>query len=576
MVTFGILENIAFILALGFLYDGAHRIHVERPHLSRGLLVGCAFGIMMLISQSSPIASIEGQNWTIGFIIIFYATLVGGGVTGVVTLMVGSLGIITAPIMLLFARLLLWGLIWGVAMGLRTRYKAKLTDYKLWELLIVYGILLIPLIMPVVFASPEYAFSADVHPYIALTFAGNGVVFLLAWMVLRRAVMIHEAQEALNRQMEYHHFLTNAISDVVLRVKFDTQGNIIHVENFLGTVTAPNLFSATNPDDVVDITSSVHPDDLKIIQQNTKILQQGEPIITEVRLAFLQPDKYLWHRIYGMPIKHPRTERITHAYLAIKDIENEKRIQTEQHAIQLERERVRILQAFMLQVDHQFRTPLSSIHTNTYLLSKVEDAEKRIRYVDNIEAQAHLLLDLVEALALLTQLEVREELTLYMIDINDIIRAVTHNFKDHVSEAVTLEVVLTDNLPRLRGSHDFLKVAVQHLIENAVRYTQQGKISIRTMSEHYKGTPHVVVKVEDTGIGMDEMVLARAFERFYRADSSQRLPGWGLGLPFVREVANHFSGEVLLTSEEGVGTCATLYLPASHLGDIAANMAKAS
>jgi signal transduction histidine kinase len=79
------------------------------------------------------------------------------------------------------------------------------------------------------------------------------------------------------------------------------------------------------------------------------------------------------------------------------------------------------------------------------------------------------------------------------------------------------------------------------------------------------GEDHVVLRVQDHGMGMSPEQLSRAFERFYRADSSGNIPGTGLGLNLVKEIAEIHGGTVELSSEPGVGTVASLWLKAARL-----------
>ncbi len=258
------------------------------------------------------------------------------------------------------------------------------------------------------------------------------------------------------------------------------------------------------------------------------------------------------------------TDRLERAYFAIKDIQAEKRAQAEAQKAEFERQRVDILKAFSVQAEYQFRTPLASIHTNLHMLRKVPDEEKRLRYIDNIEAQARLLLELVESLNMLTQIEIREELTIHNIQLNEIVQGLLPTFINRAKlKNVDIQAILDPNLPKLYANHEFIKATVVHLLRNAVSYTPDGgkvTISTRTIYDE-NGKKDVQLTVQDTGVGMSEIVLAHAFERFFRADTAQTSAGLGLGLPLVKEVANHYGGKVSLTSQVGQGTTVVLSLP---------------
>jgi signal transduction histidine kinase len=113
-----------------------------------------------------------------------------------------------------------------------------------------------------------------------------------------------------------------------------------------------------------------------------------------------------------------------------------------------------------------------------------------------------------------------------------------------------------------------LTMAVKNLVDNAVRYSEGGKVQIR--AECRPGW--LAVTVTDQGIGIPSAEIPRIFERFYRVDKarSRATGGTGLGLAIVRHVAENHGGKVEVASELGVGSTFTLLIPvgkASTNGD---------
>ena len=72
------------------------------------------------------------------------------------------------------------------------------------------------------------------------------------------------------------------------------------------------------------------------------------------------------------------------------------------------------------------------------------------------------------------------------------------------------------------------------------------------------------IRVTDHGIGMTPKQAARVCERFYRADTSGKIPGTGLGMSIVKEIVELLGGRLVLGSEPGVGTTVTIWLPGSE------------
>ncbi len=114
----------------------------------------------------------------------------------------------------------------------------------------------------------------------------------------------------------------------------------------------------------------------------------------------------------------------------------------------------------------------------------------------------------------------------------------------------------------LRGDDRQLVSAVVNLLENAVKYSDEGSV-VEVETAAADGWVDVVVR--DRGVGIPAKDLERIFERFYRVDRarSRATGGTGLGLSIVRHVATNHGGEVLVESQEGLGSTFTLRLPSA-------------
>lgn len=108
------------------------------------------------------------------------------------------------------------------------------------------------------------------------------------------------------------------------------------------------------------------------------------------------------------------------------------------------------------------------------------------------------------------------------------------------------------------GSSELLTRALTNLVDNAAKFTDEsGTIDIMISV-----TGRIAyVQVADTGVGMTDAETAHAFERFWRAQDARTTPGFGLGLPLVKEIVSAHKGKVSITSAPGSGTTVTLTLP---------------
>jgi signal transduction histidine kinase len=143
--------------------------------------------------------------------------------------------------------------------------------------------------------------------------------------------------------------------------------------------------------------------------------------------------------------------------------------------------------------------------------------------------------------------------------------ALLHVVKDRLAPraeaaGVRLTVVAPDTLPAVCQS-EFLEHALVNLIDNALRYSGTEEITLTAAAT----ADHLLISVEDHGIGIPPEHHARIFERFYRVDASHQRAsgGTGLGLAIVKHIARLHRGDVTLTVPDGGGSCFTLSLPRS-------------
>jgi signal transduction histidine kinase len=126
-------------------------------------------------------------------------------------------------------------------------------------------------------------------------------------------------------------------------------------------------------------------------------------------------------------------------------------------------------------------------------------------------------------------------------------------------------VVIADTAPLIvLADRNKMQQALLNVLSNAYKYSPQGgevRVACRTGNSPGGEGNRVCIETSDTGIGMAPLELARVFERFYRADTSGKIPGTGLGMSIVKEIVELHQGEVSLESARGVGTTVRLWLP---------------
>jgi len=126
--------------------------------------------------------------------------------------------------------------------------------------------------------------------------------------------------------------------------------------------------------------------------------------------------------------------------------------------------------------------------------------------------------------------------------------------------AETKHLTLTSNVPfslMISGDMDLLIRLIVNLLDNAIKYTFRGSITLSAEEEE----GWAVIKVADTGIGISSEHLPHIFERFYTVDSSRSANGTGLGLSIARQIVEKHGGKIEIQSEPNRGTTFTVRLP---------------
>ena len=203
---------------------------------------------------------------------------------------------------------------------------------------------------------------------------------------------------------------------------------------------------------------------------------------------------------------------------------------------------------FTAAVSHELRTPLAR------LLALLETAALPSANVDELleqgKAEVENIRELIDDVLFLSELETgRAVVSLASTAAAPVVREVMDALEERASRAgVTLKVELDDQAqvplrPRM------LRVVIENLAENAIRYAGDGVTFSVSAARHGDG---VVIAAADDGVGVSAEDLPRLFERFYRADRARASRGTGLGLAIVKHIVTSGGGYVEASSREGL------------------------
>jgi two-component system phosphate regulon sensor histidine kinase PhoR len=217
---------------------------------------------------------------------------------------------------------------------------------------------------------------------------------------------------------------------------------------------------------------------------------------------------------------------------------------------------------FLGNVSHELRTPIFAIQgfIETLLNGAIDDKsvnkiflEKAFRHTENLN---NLLNDLID-ISMIESGKMRMSFRYFSVD--DFLKNVISENKNE-AEKKNLQIVSDFNLPgvMIYGDQNRLKQVMNNLIQNAIKYTDFGKIEITANEIGNK----VCISISDTGIGIPPEDSDRIFERFYRVDKnrSREAGGTGLGLAIVKHILDAHGEKIMVESTLGIGTKFTFSL----------------
>lgn len=233
-------------------------------------------------------------------------------------------------------------------------------------------------------------------------------------------------------------------------------------------------------------------------------------------------------------------------------------------AYENEKELSELKSRFVTMASHEFRTPLSTILSSTYLLEKyneqnlnpkVEKHLKRIRgAVGGMKSilEDFLSLGKLEEGLMHTNIE-KVSADVFVEDLNNLIQELKVLLK--TGQKIALNNTVKENV---WADRNLLKNILMNLISNAIKFSNED--SIITVSSSFPDRD-LVVSVEDNGIGISEEDKQHLFERFFRARNASNIQGTGLGLHIVGKYLELMNGKIEMKSKLNEGSAFTIYIP---------------
>lgn len=209
---------------------------------------------------------------------------------------------------------------------------------------------------------------------------------------------------------------------------------------------------------------------------------------------------------------------------------------------------------FLATASHELKTPLTVIHGFAQMLRHDQvPADQRRRALDAIEARSQQLVGIVDRLLMSSRIEAgRIDLVLGMVDLAPLLRDRARALEASTSRRIAVAV---DEVPLVHAEADALTTILDHLVDNAAKYSPSGTV-IRVACTQPDPEGPVHLSVSDDGIGMTTEQMEHCFDRFWQAETTdvRRFGGTGIGLYIVRSLVEALGGSIHVESAPGEGT----------------------
>jgi PAS domain S-box-containing protein len=229
---------------------------------------------------------------------------------------------------------------------------------------------------------------------------------------------------------------------------------------------------------------------------------------------------------------------------------------------------------FLATMSHEIRTPMNGIVGMSDLLGHTALSDDQSLYVQTIADSGAALLSIIDDILYFSKLEASKlELSIAPFAPSALLNSI-QNLLEPTASQKGLKLSLQsdpENLPRLMGDKGRIRQIIVNLVGNAIKFTDEGKVSLITSCEPKGDSFLLSITVKDSGIGIPTDKLALIFDAFTQVDgkTTRRADGTGLGLSISKQLAHQMEGDIVVNSSEGIGSSFTFsaIFPKAQAGD---------
>jgi signal transduction histidine kinase len=231
---------------------------------------------------------------------------------------------------------------------------------------------------------------------------------------------------------------------------------------------------------------------------------------------------------------------------------------------------------FISNMSHELRTPLNGILGAAEIMKGTCEGDETEEWITMIQHNGHNLLNIINNILDFSKMDTGDiELEMHKFSIHQMVHSLEREFsKDMISKGLEFKYKYPEEMAEyLRSDPGRLKQILNNLIDNAVKFTGEGKVSIKIEMDLQFEESFLMVHVIDTGRGMTENQVEYLFEAFTQAEDSltKSVEGTGLGLSISKGLAKVMGGDITVKSQLGEGSDFCLRIPVQEVNEETSN-----
>ncbi len=365
----------------------------------------------------------------------------------------------------------------------------------------------------------------------------------------------------LRESEERFHGLVDALGDLI--VHRDRGGRIVYVNRVFADLLG------RDPSSLMGHTLSQLGIDIGLVPDAA--FSDGE-CLSSTDVAIHTRNGIRWYSWIEHSVRDDKADSVSHRAIA-RDITARKRAET---ALINARERAeqasRAKSSFLATVSHEIRTPMNGIMGMATLLADTELTPEQRTYVGAVSTSASALVALIEDLLDYSKIEAgRLELEPRRLSVHEMVENVVELLAARAfAKDIGLGCYIAPDLPKtITADPGRLRQVLLNLLGNAVKFTDEGGVTVAVTRAEKNGQPALRIAVADSGPGLEKDDINRIFKDFEQVDgsSTRRHGGAGLGLAITKRIIDAMNGSITVASTPGEGSEFAVLLPLGESDD---------